>query len=191
MHCSYEEWMNQKYWKGGALYRYTGWLTQLGSSHFSSGRGGGMVRRGVSVEHTGYNIGYSLFNTVIFLVFILEFFASCTRRGFNLYPGIYKWHNDHSAHEDRCGRCRGFEPGRPLSQRLVRHQWTISSLKPTSHPIFTNEPPHLHQWATTSSPMRNHIFTNEAPHLHPWVTTSSPRSKHTFTLMSPHIFTHE
>ena len=140
--------------------RYTWWLTQLGSTHFSPGRGeGGDGQKGRVCR--AHRLRYRIFKTVIFLVFILEFFASCTRRGFNLYPGTYKWHNDHSAHEDCCGRCRGFEPGRPLSQRLVRHQWTISSLKPTSHPIFTNEPPHLHQWATTSSPMSNQIFTHE------------------------------
>ena len=74
------------------------------------------------------------------------------------------------------------------------HQWAITS---------SLEPLHVHHWATTSSPMSHHIFcwaNTSSPmshHIFSWAVTSSPMSHHIFswaTTCSPlshHFFTNE
>ena len=54
----------------------------------------------------------------------------------------------------------------------------VSTSPPVSHHISTSEPPHLHQWATTSpSIMSHHLLGKESLHFHNLTTASPPISQ--------------
>ena len=112
-------------------------------------------------------------------------------------------HNNPSALQDHCGRCRIRTKGlcsRSLMSQYISHQWATTSSS-TSHHIPNqwaitspaNEPVHPHQQATTSpnqwastspplsynipQPMSQYITTNGLPHPQPisqYSTSPSP-----------------